>query len=111
MNSAATSLMIPDYNLESSMHFVRITWQFPKYKPQMYKLSASCKQTGVGKYQISITLDSSSTSAEVTGLHPRSVCSINIIAIYNPASIDPGITISATTEGDCNQSTLTHTDV
>ena len=100
--------MISGYNIESGMHFVRITWHCPKYEPERYKLAVSCEQHGIIGYQVDITLDPPCTSAEVTGLRSESICTINIVAIYNPASIDAGITINATTESNCKYSTETY---
>ena len=79
---------------------VEMTWMRPLYNPEKFKFTYSCIIEPKG---FSYTtegeriLSSNSTSARVSGLRPQTVCKLKLIAVYNPASIDPGITVTART--------------
>ena len=92
--------MIQNYSYSPGVYYVQLMWNSPKYNPEKYLLQYSCmSQTGV-YYCLNNNLeirDSSSTSVSVFGLNPESICFMTIFAVYNPASIDQGMTITTKT--------------
>ena len=48
-------------------------------------------------YQTMPNISSNKTSIKITGLRRSSVCILNLLAVYNPASIDSGMAITEIT--------------
>ena len=92
--------MIQNYSCSPGVYYVRLTWNKPIYIPEMYLLYYSCiSSTGVyyclnNKLEIR---DSAATSVTVYELDPEMICFMTIFAVYNPASIDLGLTITTET--------------
>ena len=74
-------------------------WTRPKFRPYMYKQTTSCKLLCDDRtyYLIEVMIDSKQESNIIQDLHPGSECWIKLIAVYNPASIDPGIGLTVRT--------------
>ena len=92
--------MIEEWKYSSGVNYIAITWNSPKYEPAMYELYYTCGLHGENHSYISSRLEnlnSYSTTARVSGLLPESVCLLRLLAVYNPASIDPGLIITVET--------------
>ena len=87
------------YQILPGVNDLVIHWIEPQYPPIEYKQIISCKLLcdhstyHLAEAIVGRTVQSSTTLV----LKPGSVCLINLIAMYNPASIDPGIGISTHT--------------
>ena len=77
----------------------QISWHTPTYVPSSYKLSYSCKLIhSESEYtKRKENLPFSFTSIVVGDLQPGSECVVTLVAVYNPAAIDTGITVTITT--------------
>ena len=78
---------------------LEISWTPPTFLPEYYRLTTSCKLLcDHSTYYLTQTLsDRMDTSSTIHALFPGSTCMIKLVASYNPASIDPGIGLSAHT--------------
>ena len=98
--NAATSLMINPRQTESRPDFIEVKWDSPLHKPLAYKAAFVCTLIGNKSNYLSFQLknmDSETSSIRVSKLLPETICKMKLIAVYNPASIDSGITFEATT--------------
>ena len=87
----------------SGLDFVSLIWSTPEFKPVRYNLEYSCKlQTDGTEYakKQRITFSSESTFVSVPNLLPNSSCELTLFAVYNPASIDSGLKVHASTLKD-----------
>lgn len=68
----------------------------------MYTLKVACRlPCALEAYTEGIiNVTAVETEAEVDNLLPGSHCDINFRAMYNPASLDPGVDITASTESE-----------
>ena len=76
--------------------FVHLKWKIPKYLPDRYRLRYSCKLSMQVNHYIQATIENimcNSIGLKISGLNPQSTCVLTVFAIYNPASIDSGITV------------------
>ena len=107
-STLATSLMINILTPNSGFDYVELLWTQPLYLPFKYKLTFSCKCTlenVTHNYIVpeGVHLSSNCSSFRVSSLFLESECSLRLLAVYNPASIDPGVTTTVATLGrtDC----------
>ena len=86
-----------EVNIQAN-HF-QLFWTPPKFDPLWYKQTTSCKLLCDDKtyFLTEVITDSSHSSSVTSNLYPGSVCLIKLIAVYNPAGIDPGIGLSTIT--------------
>ena len=72
---------------------IQIFWTIPKYFPYWYQQTTSCRLLcdQENYYLTEREIESSKSSSVAYDLRPASVCLIKLVAVYNPASIDPGI--------------------
>ena len=79
---------------KSKKDSVQISWKSPKYKPDHFKLFVKCKSDGNEsfKYVRHETLSQNENTMEFYDLPSRSTCEFTLLAVYNPATKDPGIT-------------------
>ena len=91
--------MIEPYLSDIDINLIEVSWRPPKYEPYIYKLSSVCRTLWNGEQYViqNESLASNSTSFRLSDLRPGSICSIALIAAYNPASLDQGIRIEAYT--------------
>ena len=92
--------MIKLETADCGSNFVHVKWKIPKYLPQRYRLRYSCKLSMQGNHYVQATIEIityNSKGLKISGLSPQSTCVLTVFAIYNPASIDPGITITLIT--------------
>ena len=93
-------MMITNHSFIVSWDHIHFNWVVPKYTPERYQLYYSCRKEyqkidyANGKLE---DTNSALNSFRIVGLHPRSRCKLTFFAMYNPASIDQGITLNATT--------------
>ena len=90
----ATTLMIKNISTTAGEKFIHISWSTPKFLPMSYRIRVSCLQLWNGIEYRCTTLNATQfdTFHTVTQLAPSSKCVFTLFAIYNPASIDRGIT-------------------
>ena len=76
-----------------------IIWTRPEFQPYLYKQKTSCKLLCDHRtyYLNEALLNGAETMTTLHALRPGSVCLIKHKAVYNPASIDSGITLTAHT--------------
>ena len=93
--------MIQNCTYSSGLDYIELMWKSPVYKPQTYEVYYSCSLWGGEEhYYVSRKVEcqnSTSTSVIVSALLPESTCLLTLYAVYNPASLDQGITIMAET--------------
>ena len=98
--------MIHDLSLFSGSDYVELIWTCPRFPPGSYQVSYMCtvKDRFMLKHDKKnyITkniqyLSSGTTSFRISDLRPRSKCTLILLAVYNRASIDSGITITGAT--------------
>ena len=103
---SATREMIISHSVAPGPDYIHLKWTHPNFRPEKYKLKYVCtlKPTCTPSHDINDyimtnaqDLCSDTTSVTISDLHPSSNCMVFLIAVYNPASIDSGITITGTT--------------
>ena len=74
-------------------------WTNPEFQPYLHKQTTSCKLLCDNRtyYINEALLNGKQTLTTLYALRPGSVCLIKHIAVFNPASIDSGITLTAHT--------------
>ena len=103
--------MIQAHLIANGSDYVELYWNHPKFLPESYKLKYMCalndpcissSEDAENSYLMSNirNLSSDTTSVRISDLRPSSFCTLVLLAVYNPASIDSGIVITGTT-GTC----------
>ena len=89
----ATEFMLNTLRVNSSTHNISLTWEHPYYLPLYYEQKAKCVHWCSDQWLFTPkrTLSASLTSSVLLDLQPATQCIITFKAIYNPASLDPGI--------------------
>ena len=99
----ATRQMIHTYSAATGLHYLELNWNHPRFLPQRYQLKYMCTMKNMYKYKNvnenyylegTKNLTSNTTSARISNVYPGSICTIFLLAVYNPASIDSGIEIT-----------------
>ena len=94
--------MIRSHSVVPGRDYVEHMWTHPNFRPQKYQLKYVCtlKPTCTSSHDRSNyimtetqILSSDTTSVTIPNLRPSSICMLFLLAVYNPASIDSGITI------------------
>ena len=102
----ATKSMIPSHSVTSGTNYIKLKWTLPRFQPERYQLiyvctmkstSAPSQETNHSIITKTQNLTSSTTLFKLFGLRPSSICILTLLAVYNPASIDKGISITRTT--------------
>ena len=97
--------MIHLHSLVTESNYVKLNWTRPKFLPEMYQLKfavtmkpiyASIQETSDSVVTKTVNLSSEITSVKISSLLPRSICTMNLLAVFNPASIDSGLAITGT---------------
>ena len=96
---SATLLMTSFFDIIIKNNLFHIFWTPPKYLPLQYEVTTSCRYFCDERTYIlkETAIDPSQTSAIIENIQPGSKCLMKLISVYNPASIDPGIVLSAQT--------------
>ena len=97
--------MIRTYSFASGSDYVQLNWIHPKFLPEKYQLHYACRMETCStnhekNYSILAStqnLSSNTTFVRISNLRPSSNCSLFLLAVYNPASIDSGIVITGKT--------------
>ena len=78
---------------------ILIHWTSPRFLPDYYLHIVSCNLLcdPATYYLFEKVSNKQSNSTAINGIHPGSTCLFKHIAVYNPASIDPGIGLFAHT--------------
>ena len=66
-------------SLVAGIDFITVTWTQPTHLPKLMDLTSS------------VDIPPKYNFLNITGLFPGSLCVINVVALYNPARIDPGM--------------------
>ena len=107
--SLATRLMIHVYSIATGLDFIELKWTNPKFSPERYQLKYMCAMKSTSKSKAgninyfvnkTINLSSVTTSVIIFDLHPSSICTVILLAVYNPASMDTGIAFKRGTLGE-----------
>lgn len=74
---------------------VQVSWTPPQFQPYWYQQITSCNLLCDHRtYHLTeVLVDAYLTKTTTAHLRPGSICVIKLTAIYNPASIDPGLGI------------------
>lgn len=100
--SAATSIMIPVISIERGSDYINLKWQNPRFDPEWYKMIASCTlQCAQNAYLNRMAYQHPSRNDVLfsfSGLLPGSNCFFRLFAVYNFASLDPGLDILTMTK-------------
>ena len=90
----ATRLMIKNVSAKAGTNYIEIVWSAPKLLPLSYLINVTCRLLYDGKEYINKVWEITplDTILTIGKLYPGSQCLYNLLAIYNPASIDDGIT-------------------
>ena len=86
--------MIQNISISPGSDFILITWSAPKFPPMRYTIRITCLLVcnSTEYKQAEFTLFNVRTGEIVDDLLPRSACTLTLIAVYNSASNDDGIT-------------------
>ena len=78
---------------------ILIHWTSPRFLPDYYLHIVSCNLLcdPATYYLFEKVSNKQTNSTAINGIYPGSTCLFKHIAVYNPASIDPGIGLSALT--------------
>ena len=102
----ATTKMIDSHSVVSGKDHIMLKWRRPRFQPERYQLTYKCTMNTTSKpsqdtnHSINAktqNVSSNITSFTISGLLPSSIYLLILLAVYNPASIDTGIAITATT--------------
>ena len=105
----ATRKMIRAYSLAPVLDYIELNWTNPKFLPERYQLKYMCTMKRTAKYKPGNTnyivnktknLSSVTTSVIISDLHPSSICTVILLAVYNPASTDTGIAFKGVSLGE-----------
>ena len=102
LSPVASKIMIKFKPYLSGSNSVKVRWKRPKYDPLEYLISFNCGLKQALTYYLVLTItvpDPKAISYELTDLVPGTYCIVNLRAIYNPASIDHGISTKISTLG------------
>ena len=85
--------MIKGYRVDTTDDTVTLSWDKPKYLPDLYEWNVSCTLLCVNFIYITrqVTVRPTETNDFITELLPGSRCEIKFRAVYNPASLDVGL--------------------
>ena len=96
--------MIHTCSFSSGMDYVELEWTRPKFPPQSYTVTYLCSEMNMPHssrtayvHTMTQQLSSEIHSIRIFDLRPSSICTVNLVAVYNPASIDSGIVLNVTT--------------
>ena len=98
--------MISTPTFTSGSNYIKLMWTRPKYYPEIYELKYVCVMNNASGNHYSSTyilksmtnyLTTGCCSFKISDLRPNSICVLNLIAIYNPASSDTGKVIIVST--------------
>ena len=98
--------MIRSHSVTSGTNYVKLKWTHPRFRPERFQLKYVCtmkstcapsQDTNHSIMTKTQNLTSRTTLFTIYDLHPSSICILTLLAIYNPASIDKGITLTGTT--------------
>ena len=100
---SATELMIKNITFYAYSKCIRLKWSPPSFPPYFYFQTITCNLLFHRRHylQSTFTLERDATSSRIGFLEPESECQIKLRAVYNPATLDPGIYMSVFILSDC----------
>ena len=96
----ATEMMIKEFTIKANSYSFFVSWTRPQHLPKEYQYKVACRLWCMEKqYFNSLTqyLPSDSVEFLMQNLTPGSICTFKLLAVYNPASIDDGISTTINT--------------
>ena len=97
----ATKMMIKNLEISVDPYSFFVSWTRPQYLPKEYQYEVSCREWGEEKWYFNPSTQyhpSDTVNVLIQNLTSGSICTFKLMAVYNPASIDDGIsTIIQTT--------------
>ena len=92
--TVATFRMINSLNLQPGIFSFGLSWQKPEFVPDHYQFTTHCQLVCASTeyYHNEVPVPAEETTLRVVELMPGSVCRVTLKAVYNPASIDKGLT-------------------
>ena len=96
--SIATFLMVKKFFLKNDYQarILTVYWDVPEYLPYSYKLLLDCcllrnSNTCTQYRNTQYSLASTTVNVTIDGILEDSKCKVNLLAEYNPASMDSGL--------------------
>ena len=95
--SIATFLMVKRFFLKNDYQarILTVYWDVPEYLPYSYKLLLDCcllcNNTDTQYRKTQYSLASTAVNVTIDGILEDSKCKVNLLAEYNPASMDSGL--------------------
>ena len=95
--------MIKKISTAAGANFVYINWSQPIFLPESYLMKFNCWRMPTETEYVCLNLEilPFHTMLTVEELFPGSRCVFTLYSIYNPASIDDGITLGVSTMTSC----------
>ena len=99
LHCTATTLTTRFQKVVQEVNQLEVPWTRPQFQTYFYKQVTFCRLLCDHKtyYINEAMLNGAVTLIKLYGLRPGSVCLIRLLAVYNSASIDPGLQILACT--------------
>ena len=110
--------MISNVSVTSGFDYVELRWNIPRYPPERYKVTYLCSIncTWISNCGIDRIVNLTTSNKHVTPKNnfiklpkptPKCICTLKLVAVYNPASIDSGIVITYKALAAANTSKFT----
>ena len=92
---AATNMTISGVEVKEEGNTPVIKWQSPVFPPYLYKFQVTCTYACAHSPYLAKEMSQgpSHTRFKVRDVAPGSLCVLKLWALYNPASLDEGLTI------------------
>ena len=95
MFTSGTSLVTQYHEFKRFNNCIQAFWQKLQYPAMKIEINVKCiYSNGEIYFTVKIILPPNETSFTFTGLQPGSQCEFILKAVYNPASLDNGISVS-----------------
>ena len=107
----ATALMIHYLSITTTTDTVTVRWNKPEFLPESYHRTISCKHANEKNAYLQESINISSTKTEdiIPNLRPGSHCELRFFAVYNPASLDDGLSYMINTKEQGEKHMHAHT--
>ena len=99
MFSAATAVMIKDLQVDCPFNIAFLQWKIPKILPDYYRIKIICYNPNSSMmYRPCFDKISRYQNWTEVILYAGVECDLTLFATYNPASNDPGLTVTVHTK-------------
>ena len=96
----ATKIMVKEYKVFVGLNFIMLILKPPLFRPLKYSLFTKCHYVCSAEEiyrDSSDVINSMRNAITIHRLHPGLKCEIKVVAVYHPASSDPGLTFNLNT--------------